>query len=238
MGEVTEFGTSGLLYRSNKLMYDRSTETLWSHFTGKPVVGPLVDSGIKLEVLPVTVTTWEEWRSKHPDTTVLNIYTGIYSPESYFPEEHPGSIYADYRAEPDAIFPVWIRSGVLPPKSRVVGVSFNAASRAYPQNEILGERVINDTLGGEGIVLLPDQGTGSARVYRRGMHEFSIAGPEALMSERAVLVDNSGNTWVAGTDALTPVSGPQERLARIPADFAYWFGWYQFHQDTDVYAGR
>ena len=97
MGEVTEFGTSGLLYRSNKLMYDRSTETLWSHFTGKPVVGPLVDSGIKLEVLPVTVTTWEEWRSKHPDTTVLNIYTGIYSPESYFPEKHPGAIYADYR---------------------------------------------------------------------------------------------------------------------------------------------
>ena len=40
-GETTEFGTSGMLYRSNKLMYDRATETLWHQFRGEPVVGPL-----------------------------------------------------------------------------------------------------------------------------------------------------------------------------------------------------
>lgn len=57
------FGTSGLLYRSNKLMYDRQTYTLWSNLTGEPVVGRLAPSPVRLEILPATVTTWEEWRS-------------------------------------------------------------------------------------------------------------------------------------------------------------------------------
>ncbi len=35
------FGSSGLLYRSNKLMYDRQTDSLWNQFTGRPVMGPL-----------------------------------------------------------------------------------------------------------------------------------------------------------------------------------------------------
>ena len=46
------FGSSGFLYRSNKLMYDRQTNSLWNQFTGRPVVGSLTDSGIELKVRP------------------------------------------------------------------------------------------------------------------------------------------------------------------------------------------
>ena len=53
-----EFGTSGFLYQSNKLMYDRKTETLWHQFRCEPVVGPLAGSGIQLEMLPNALTTW------------------------------------------------------------------------------------------------------------------------------------------------------------------------------------
>ena len=60
------FGTSGLLYRSNKLMYDQATHSLWHQFTGRPVVGPLTGSGIELEVLPVAITSWRDWRAQHP----------------------------------------------------------------------------------------------------------------------------------------------------------------------------
>src|SRR6516162_9739222 len=66
------FGSSGLLYRSNKLMYDRLTDTLWNQFTGSPAVGPLVGSGIALTLLPVTLTTWTQWRLRHPGTQVLS----------------------------------------------------------------------------------------------------------------------------------------------------------------------
>ncbi|MEL6916360.1 MAG: DUF3179 domain-containing (seleno)protein, partial [Bacteroidota bacterium] len=36
-----QLGTSGFLYRSNKLMYDKATQTLWSTLEGEPVIGPL-----------------------------------------------------------------------------------------------------------------------------------------------------------------------------------------------------
>ena len=52
-GETTTFGTSGMLYRSNKVMYDRLTNSLWNQLTGEPVIGPLWDSGIKLDFFPV-----------------------------------------------------------------------------------------------------------------------------------------------------------------------------------------
>ncbi len=70
-GQAYTFGTSGLLYRSNKLMVDRQTLTLWNNMTGEPAVGRLARSPIRLPVLPVTITTWKEWRTRHPGTTAL-----------------------------------------------------------------------------------------------------------------------------------------------------------------------
>ena len=39
--EPFTFGSSGLLYRSNKLMYDRQTDSLWEQLAGHPVTGSL-----------------------------------------------------------------------------------------------------------------------------------------------------------------------------------------------------
>jgi len=51
------------------LYHDDETETFWSQMTGGGVVGPL--AGKQLRWLPSEVTSWKEWRAKHPDTTVL-----------------------------------------------------------------------------------------------------------------------------------------------------------------------
>ena len=67
------FGSSGFLYRSNKLMYDQATQCLWNQFTGRPVVGPLTGSGIELEVLPVTIASWRDWLAAQPKTKVLSL---------------------------------------------------------------------------------------------------------------------------------------------------------------------
>ena len=130
--EVISFGTSGLLYRSNKLMYDRETESLWVQFEGKPAVGPLADSGLELEVLPVTLTTWRDWLALHPDTTVLDLAMGVYPPDTYHPEDDPTSDYFDYRADLGPIFPIHGRSNLLPDKASVLGLSFDGQSKAYP----------------------------------------------------------------------------------------------------------
>src|SRR5262249_54232598 len=70
-GEATTFGTSGLLSRSNKLMFARATHTLWSNFTGEPALGPLAAAGAPLEALPLALERWGAWRKLHPETTVM-----------------------------------------------------------------------------------------------------------------------------------------------------------------------
>ena len=75
-GQRRGFGTSGLLYRSNKLMFDEETMSLWSTLEGKPVVGSLVGSGVQLTAHPAVTTTWGEWRLEHPTTTALSLETG------------------------------------------------------------------------------------------------------------------------------------------------------------------
>ena len=47
-GQHIRFGTSGLLYRSNKVMFDQGTKSLWNTFEGVPVIGSLVGSGLQL----------------------------------------------------------------------------------------------------------------------------------------------------------------------------------------------
>ena len=72
-GRHVRFGTSGLLYRSNKLMFDHGTWSLWNTIMGEPVVGPLVGTGVRLTHRAVVTTTWGEWRRMHPGTTVLSL---------------------------------------------------------------------------------------------------------------------------------------------------------------------
>ena len=65
-GVVHDLGTSGFLYRSNKLMYDKQTNSLWNTIWGEPVVGSLVNQGLVLERLGIVTTSWREWRQRHP----------------------------------------------------------------------------------------------------------------------------------------------------------------------------
>ncbi len=63
--------TSGLLIRSNKVMYDVVTYSVFDTFLGHAVTGPLADIGLKLEQASVVTTDWGTWRTEHPETTVL-----------------------------------------------------------------------------------------------------------------------------------------------------------------------
>ena len=75
-GRRYRFGTSGLLYRSNELMFDHETHSLWNTFEGVPVVGALAGSGLRLTPRAVVTTTWGEWRRQQPATNVLSLDTG------------------------------------------------------------------------------------------------------------------------------------------------------------------
>lgn len=63
--------TSGLLIRSNKVMYDINTFSVFDTFLGKAVTGPLADKKIQLKQASVVTTDWGTWKKAHPETTVL-----------------------------------------------------------------------------------------------------------------------------------------------------------------------
>jgi len=73
--EVLEFGVSGLLWNSNLLLYDRRSDpsagSLWSQIEAQAVVGPAAAAGESLELLPVALCTWGQWRQHHPQSLVL-----------------------------------------------------------------------------------------------------------------------------------------------------------------------
>jgi Protein of unknown function (DUF3179) len=223
-GKPLVFGSSGLLYRSNKLMYDEATRSLWSNLTGEPVAGPLVGRGLRLTPLPVTVSTWGDWRRRHPQTTVVSPDTG------YRRDYMPGAAYGRYFTSPETMFPVWKKSPLLPAKTWIHGLRSGDNARAYPLDVLFRERVVNDELATLRVVLVADPGSGSVRSYRSDGRLFS-EGPAGRVVDPA-----TGEAWAVEEDGLRPVSGGSP-LPRIADHRAYWFGWYAFHPETDVYEG-
>ena len=208
--EVYRFGTSGLLYRSNKLMYDRTTNTLWEQFTGEPVWGDLVGSGIQLDVLPAVHTTWDEWLAEHPDTLVLDIETG------HVRDYGEGVAYSRYFASSGLMFPVPDRSGPLAVKDSVYAVRLNDQVVGYPIL-LLGERdFLQDEIGGDPVVVFATPDRSGGRAY--------AAPPGRVVAydvEAGVATTEDGSTWQVTEGALVGPSG--EKLERLPGHNAFWF---------------
>ncbi|MEL6482779.1 MAG: DUF3179 domain-containing protein, partial [Pseudomonadota bacterium] len=144
------FGSSGFLYRSNKLMFDRETHSLWNQFTGKPVIGPLVESGLALKQRPVTIQPWGEWRAANPETRVLSLDTG------HERDYGSGVVYNDYFSSESLMFPALVNQKVLKQKDYIFGIRRQGVARAWPLGTFAGGRVINDAVGDMAVVLVGD----------------------------------------------------------------------------------
>ena len=238
-GEPTTFGTSGMLYRSNKVMYDRLTNSLWNQLTGEPVIGPLWDSGIKLDFFPVMLTTWEEWLALHPDTTVLEQETGLYPAGFYVPEVDPRAIYYAYFNAPETMFPVPDRDDRLATKDVVLGVQLNGSYKAYSSAALREHRIVNDVVGDEKILVLGSAVSEGARAYHRGGRSFKLVPNDGgvQFGVPSMIADTNGETWRVTEEFLVNTADESEKLARIPTHMSFWFGWFQFHPDTELYTG-
>ncbi|MFK7800966.1 MAG: DUF3179 domain-containing (seleno)protein [Anaerolineae bacterium] len=238
-GKTYDFGSSGFLFRSNKLMYDRQTRTLWNQLTGEPVMGRLVGSDVQLELLPVVLTTWEDWLADHPDTQVLSVETGYERPYS------AGAAYGDYFSSPGVMFPVFRRSDLLETKEQIYALNFDGQPKAYPIKILTEERVVNDEHAGQPVVLVAageaieiegvSRRAGSVtyspgaevRVYDRADYQFSPGEVEDQV------VDEDGVVWIVTEEGLISEDG--EMLDRLSGHLAYWFGWFAFFPGTEVY---
>jgi hypothetical protein len=228
------FGTSGLLYRSNKLMLDRETKTLWSQMTGEAVLGPLAAKPERLAILPMTLTTWGEWRTLHPDTTVLQLDARYGARWNY--RYTPG---AANLAREGVTFPLWKKSRLLPDGEEVFGLALQDTAKAWPVTKLLAQRVVSDRVGEVDVVLIGAPDSGSVRAYRRDGHTFR---PNAEAAETELLpdalIDEAGRSWRLTEESLVPPPAAEGAapLPRLPGHVALWFAWFGFHPQTDVWA--
>jgi len=137
---------SGRLYKSNVLLYDHQTESLWSQLREQAVAGPL--AGKRLKKLPSIRSSWKGWRKKRPDTLVLSTDTGYSRNYSVDP-------YKGYYESMGIWFPVGKVRRDLSPKEMVLGIERKGEARAYPLAELKKRPgIIEDEVGGEPIQIM------------------------------------------------------------------------------------
>jgi hypothetical protein len=228
-GKKRTFGTSGLLYRSNKLMFDHNTQSLWSTLEGRPVAGPLTGSGLELKARPVVTTTWGEWKELHPNTTVLSLDTG--HKRNY----REGVAYRSYFSTQNILFEVPEKDRRLKNKAEILGIQFTTsedkrAVLAISADFLSRNRIYQMEFQGRSLLVLTSE-KGANRAYFAGTQRFVRS--DGLRTA----VDDKGNKWRVTEEALVP-EDPGKRviaaLPRISAYRAFWFGWCAQFPDTEL----
>ena len=237
-GRVLDFGTTGNLRKSDLVMWDRQTESWWQQATGAAIVGAM--TGKLLNMLPVSIASFDSFRSTYPEGRVLSRETGFTKPYG----ENPYVGY-DEVGKPPFLF-VGQTDGRLPPKERVVTVRVGAEEVAYPYPLLRMRRVVTDTVGGTQIVVLYQTGTvspldapsiadgsdvGSSGVFGNDLDgrrlTFSVSGDGFRDTE-------TGSHWNLLGDALSgPLAG--RRLEPIFHGDHFWFAWAAFQPKTRIY---
>ena len=143
--------TSGLLRRSNKVMFDLNTFSVFDTFTGDAISGPLLEDGVVLEQATVVTSTWADWREAHPETTIV---------------AEDGGIGRQYPLDPlrgrdddGPIFPIGETDDRLGVQDQVVGVILpDGTPVAFPVESALATIEAGETVAANGITITADAG--------------------------------------------------------------------------------
>lgn len=242
-GVPVTFGTSGRLYRSDLVMYDRATKTLWVQFSGQGVVGPLM--GTELTLVPSGMVSWQEFRAAHPEGQVLSRDTGFDRPYGKTP-------YVGYDTDPDP----FLFNGKADPRlsaiARVVGVQAGGAAKAYPFETLRrggDPAVVNDRVGTSDIVVFfkraqksaldADRITASRDVGETGVFSRRLGNRVLTFAARGgVIVDRqTRSTWdILGRASAGPLKG--SRLVPMSKVDTFWFAWSVFIPNAAVWSGE
>jgi hypothetical protein len=135
--------TSGLLIRSNKMMYDLTTKSFVDTFRGVATSGPLGEAGVTFDQVSVVTTTWGAWRQAHPDTTIV---------------AEDGGLGRDYPTDPlggrdddGPVFPIGPADDRLPVHEPVLGL-IDADGTPIAVHVVTAQKLLAD---GEGVAVGP-----------------------------------------------------------------------------------
>lgn len=206
-------------------MADRETGSVWTHYDGSVLNGPLAGEA-QLTIAPIFHATWAEWTATHPDTLVLNWF------------EEFADRYREYRPGRAGLSPNFERTILnwddrLEENELVLGVNVDTEFRAYVLRNYRDQGLITlaDTLGGEDIIIFID----SSQPYALAFHA-TLNGELLTFSVQngAIVDDNTGSIWDL-TGSATSGSLAGEQLDFATSFVTEWYGWAAYHPDTSIY---
>ena len=217
-------------------MRDEQTGTYWQQITGLAIAGPL--AGRRLPLVSADELTFALWKTEQPSGTVLNDvprYAREYAPENW-----------DVKMAKVPTVISYAQAG-LKPRDLMLGIRAYGASRAFPYTAVLKEKLIEDRIGTEPLLLVVGGDNRSVRAFRRRLPDESSTAqfyrltdkankrtPNELASSALLMDAQTGSQWnfrgcaVAGK--LTGVC-----LDRVDLIKDYWFDWRNYNTDTTVY---
>jgi hypothetical protein len=227
-GEVVEFGVSGLLFRNNLMIYDRSAdEQLWSQMWGSGVSTEW--AGTRLPRSPVFMMNWALWSSLHPATAVVDP-TQISQNRNY----GDGIAYPGYDNSSNTLFPITNTDGRRPAKELVVGILSGSRAVAYPIGP-RGTSVTSELLDGEPVVGVFVSSSRFGAMYSAVVGTDTLNFVAGNLSDpNAFLTDtDTGSEWdLTGKATSGTLSGAQLNLRSEYT--AYWFAWADFYPGTEI----
>ncbi len=238
-GKVLDFGTTGRLRYSNLIMYDRQTETWWQQATGEAIAGELTRT--QLEFYPATIISWQDFKTSYPDGKVLSRETGYLRDYGHNP----------YIGYDDVDNPPFLYQGPptpneLPPVARVLTIDLNGEAVAYPYEVLEKLGVVNDTVGGETVVIIWQAGTvspldggstasgrdvGAAAAFSRRLDDQTRS---FSFMDGKIFDDQTNSEWnILGQAIAGELKGRQ--LTPVIAINHFWFSWAAFKPETRIY---
>ena len=215
------WGTSGLLFNSNLVMYDRKTQSFWSQMLEQAITGDVVRKIPNR--LQVVETTWATWKEMYPQTTVLSTNTGFSRNYNVYP-------YGSFRQDESVLFPVAnANDRRLHRKERVLGINVTDQSKVYPISRFEpGLEVINESVGDMNVVVAGSSGSNFGIVFNRELEDCTVLEFEAVPDRLPVVMqDGEGNEWdIFGVALNGPRKGQQ--LQKTNSYIAYWYAWTAF----------
>ncbi len=234
---VLDFGTTGYLRHSDMIMWDRQTESWWQQIPGEAIVGEY--TGAKLDTLPASLVSWEDFKEAFPDGSVLSRDTG-------FTRNYGRPPYAGYDSSGDRPFMfVGELDDRLPPMERVLGLNIGDSNVAYPFALFESRPVINDRVGGADIAIFYVPDTLSPFLGIFGSENLAVGSAAAFdpvadglkltfrFDEASILDDQTSSSWnIFGEAVSGPLAGA--RLSPVAHASHFWFAWRVFYPDTEI----
>lgn len=202
-----------MLFRDALVMYDRETDTLWTHVDGLAIKGSL--AGHSLQPLPAIHATWKEWKALYPNSLVLQKRGAL------------RSAYESYNRDPSTlgIFGRRNQDTQLPPKARILGIRAGAAATAFPLVEIRKARIVNTQVGELAVVLAAPATNLPVVVYDRRVRNRVLTFALVERTPTVIRDVETDSEWQLSDGTAVEGAMRGARLARVTAHPAFWFGW-------------